>query len=66
MSPYRITLMLFIDMVFDELTGNAAQGILSIGKYSLSLQIPFTLFCKGNLADLGRKLHLSLAKGNPK
>jgi hypothetical protein len=37
-------LMPFVDMVFDELTGNASQGILSIGKNDLSLWIPFTLF----------------------
>jgi hypothetical protein len=41
--------------------------------YSLCLHFPlfpFVLFlyayCKGNLTDLGRILHLSLAKGNPK
>jgi hypothetical protein len=30
-------------MVFDKLTGNAAWGKLSIGKYNLSLRIYFTL-----------------------
>jgi hypothetical protein len=46
----RITLVPFvnlvfdnIDLVFDEPTRNAAQGKLSIGKYNLSLWIPFTL-----------------------
>jgi hypothetical protein len=90
--------MPFVDMVFDEPTRNAAWGILSIGKYDLSLWISFTLlisniihtyetlsnkmarlttecaaqqiqcscYCKGNLTDLRRELHLSLAKGNPK
>jgi hypothetical protein len=33
----------FVDMVFDEPTGNAVQGILSIGKHDLSLRIPFAL-----------------------
>jgi hypothetical protein len=33
----------FVDMVFDEPSRNAAQGVLSIGKNNLSLQIPFTL-----------------------
>jgi hypothetical protein len=28
--------------------------------------IPFTRVCKGNLTNLRRELHLSLAKGNPK
>jgi hypothetical protein len=27
---------------------------------------PWGWYCKGNLTDLRRKLHLSLAKGNPK
>jgi hypothetical protein len=49
MSPYRsgfswITLVPFVNMVFDKLTRNAAQGKLSIEKYNFSLQIPFTLF----------------------
>jgi hypothetical protein len=35
--------MSFIDLVFDKLTRNAAWGKLSIGKYNLSLWIPFTL-----------------------
>jgi hypothetical protein len=32
-----------VPLVFDKLTGNAVWGKLSIGKYNLSLQIPFTL-----------------------
>jgi hypothetical protein len=35
--------MPFINTVFDKLSGNAAWGKLFIGKYNLSLQIPFTL-----------------------
>jgi hypothetical protein len=35
--------MPFVDMVFDKLTRNAVQGKLPIGKYNLSLRIPFTL-----------------------
>jgi hypothetical protein len=35
--------MPFINMVFDKPTRNAVWGKLSIGKYNLSLQIPFTL-----------------------
>jgi hypothetical protein len=35
--------MPFVDTVFDEPTGNAARGVLSIGKNDLSLRIPFTL-----------------------
>jgi hypothetical protein len=35
--------MPFVDMVFDKPSGNAMWGILSIGKYDLSLRIPFTL-----------------------
>jgi hypothetical protein len=31
----------FINPVFDKLTGNVAWSILSIGKYNLSLRIPF-------------------------
>jgi hypothetical protein len=33
----------FVDVVFDKLTVNAAWSKLSIGKYNLSLWIPFTL-----------------------
>jgi hypothetical protein len=35
--------MPFIDPVFNKPTRNATRGKLSIGKYNLSLQIPFTL-----------------------
>jgi hypothetical protein len=35
--------MPFVDMVFDKPTRNATWGVLSIGKYYLSLRIPFTL-----------------------
>jgi hypothetical protein len=35
--------MPFIDTVFDTPPGNAAWGVLSIGKDNLSLWIPFTL-----------------------
>jgi hypothetical protein len=37
-----ITLMPFIDMVFDKLPGNVPWGKLFIGKYNLFLWIPFT------------------------
>jgi hypothetical protein len=35
--------MPFIDTVFDQLTGNAVRGELSIGKYNISLYISFTV-----------------------
>jgi hypothetical protein len=35
--------MPFINTVSDKPTGNAAQGVLFIGKNNISLQIPFTL-----------------------
>jgi hypothetical protein len=39
-----ITLVPFANSVFDKPIGNAAWSKLSIGKYNLSLWIPFTLF----------------------
>jgi hypothetical protein len=35
--------MPFVNTVFYKPNGNAAWGKLAIGKYNLSLQIPFTL-----------------------
>jgi hypothetical protein len=34
--------------------------------FNLNLHLHHLLHCKGNLTDLRRILHLSLAKGNPK
>jgi hypothetical protein len=55
----RITLVPFVDMVFDKLTWNAAWSILSIGKYDLSLQISFTLLVSNIICTyetLGNKM----------
>jgi hypothetical protein len=54
-----ITLVPFVDMVFDKLTRNAAWGKLSIGKYNISLWIPFTLLVSNIVSiyeTLGNKM----------
>jgi hypothetical protein len=52
-------LMPFVDTVFDKLTGNAAWGVLPIGKDYLSLWIPFTLLVSNIICTyeaLGNKM----------
>jgi hypothetical protein len=57
--------MPFINTVFDKPTGNTAWGKLSIGKYNLSLQIPFTLLVSNIIHTykaLGNKIARSAAE----
>jgi hypothetical protein len=49
-----------------ELVGSIMLHVLH-GIFLLDADMKSVLpFCKGNLTDLRRELHLSLAKGNPK
>jgi hypothetical protein len=52
----------------EELTrSSSSEGMLPEAiSEALGISLSEVLACKGNLTDLRRKLHLSLAKGNPK
>jgi hypothetical protein len=55
-------------MVFPDLFKEQMGGSFSIdgGMYRNEVRTLGYTVCKGNLTDLRRILHLSLAKGNPK
>jgi hypothetical protein len=45
---------------------NQVQGLLVLASGNISKGNAKSTTCKGNLTNLRRELHLSLAKGNPK
>jgi hypothetical protein len=51
----------------DHIFNDHAEEVDVAVTYSVLVDIPQDIgYCKGNLTDLRRILHLSLAKGNPK